>query len=320
MISVIIVNWNGKHHLQECLDSLRQQTFRDFESIFVDNGSNDGSVEFVKSVFPEVNLIELNYNSGFCEGNNNGIKKARGEYIVLLNNDTRVVPNWLESIVQAFSEQPEAGFCASKIIYYNEPELLDSAGDGISVSGAGFKRGHLSQAKDYNTTEYVFGACGAGMAFRKSVFDNIGLLDEDFFAIYEDVDISFRAQLAGYKCLFVPEAIVYHKVNSTLGKMSKFYVYNGQRNVEYVYFKNVPGKLIWKTIHIHFLYNIVGFSFFFLKGRGWSFIKAKLDFLKDLSKVLKKRKQIQCNIKVSHDYIYKMFEKKWLATRVKGKV
>ena len=320
MISVIIVNWNGKHHLKECLDSLRQQTYKDFEVVFVDNGSTDGSSNFVVSNYPEVRLIQLNYNSGFCEGNNTGIKHAEGDYLVLLNNDTRVEPDWLNNIHNTFSKYPEAGFCASKIVYYDQPDILDSAGDCFSICGAGIKRGHKIESKHYNKQEYVFGGCGAGIAFRKAVLDEIGLLDEDFFAIYEDVDISFRAQLAGYKCLFIPDAIIHHKVNSTLGKMSKFYVYNGQRNVEYTFFKNMPKKLLWKTLHIHILYNVLGFIFFLIKGRGWSFIKAKLDFLREFKKILEKRKQIQNNIKVSPDYIYSMFDKKWLTTRIRGKL
>jgi len=320
MLSIIIVNWNGKHHLKECFDSLRVQTSKDFEIVMVDNGSKDGSVEFIRENYPEVRLIELDYNSGFSQGNNIGIKESKGEFIVLLNNDTKVVPEWVESLLDAFERYPDAGLCASKIVYYSNPELIDSAGDGFAVCGVAFKRGHLQEESKYNSEQFVFGACGAGMAFRKAVLDEIGLLDEDFFAIYEDVDISFRAQLRGYKCIFVPSAVINHKVNSTLGKMSNFYVYNGQRNAEYVYFKNMPKKLIWRTFHIHLFYNLLGLMYFTIKGRGWSFLKAKIYFLKDIPKIKEKRRLIQQNIKTETEYIYGLMEKKWLSSRMRGKM
>ncbi len=319
MVSVIIVNWNGKHHLAECLDSLRNQTFKDLEVILVDNGSEDGSGDFVQKNYPEVRLIWLDRNYGFCKANNIAIEQAKGEYIVLLNNDTKADARWLEFINDSFSKYPEAGVCASKIVYYDQPELLDSAGDGFSVCGAGYKKGHLQGAELFNKQEFVFGGCGAALAFRKAVLGDIGLLDEDFFAIYEDTDICFRAQLVGYKCLFVPEAVVYHKVNSTLGKMSRFYVYNGQRNAEYVYFKNMPSALIWKTLPVHILYNVMAFCFFLAKGRGGSFIKAKVHFLRDLPGILQKRKEIQRSMRVSPEYIYSLLEKRWMTTRIKGK-
>jgi GT2 family glycosyltransferase len=318
-ISVVVINWNGKCHLEQNLSSVLSQTYSDFEVIVVDNGSTDGSQEYIRNNFPSVRLICLDKNYGFCKGNNEGIKAAHGDYIVLLNNDTVVEPDWLQNLYNAAVSDNDIGICASKMLLYSDKKLLDSAGDGFSICGAGFKRGHLGAADKYADSEYVFGASGGAALYKREMLEKIGLLDEDFFAIYEDVDLSFRAQLSGYKCKYVPEAVVYHKINSTIVKMSDFYVYHGQRNVEYAYFKNMPAKLIWKTLLFHLLYNLLGFIHFTLKGKGIVFLKAKIDFIKNFRNVMGKRKEIKQLKIVDDKYLWNMFEKKWLSTRLKGK-
>jgi GT2 family glycosyltransferase len=318
-ISIIILNWNGKHHLEECLTSVLKQTYNKFELIVVDNGSTDGSQEYLKEYFPGVKLICLDKNYGFCKGNNIGIKESKGEYIVLLNNDTVVLPNWLENLYSAFNNDSSIGICASKMISYYNKSALDSAGDGFSICGAGFKIGHTESPDFYSENKYVFGACAGAAMYRRDMLNEIGLLDEDFFAIYEDVDLSFRAQLAGYKCIYCADAVVYHKTNATIGKLSDFYVYNGQRNVEYAYFKNMPSDLMIKTIFPHLAFNILSFGYFLLKGKGTPFIKAKIDFLKNLNRVKKKRKEIAGLRSVDSEYILLLLERKWLSSRIKGK-
>lgn len=319
MISIIILNWNGKHHLNECLSSALQQTYTDFEVVLVDNGSTDGSQELVKRNYPNVNLICLDRNYGFCKGNNIGIKAAKGNFIILLNNDTMVETDWLENLHMCIVSEPDIGFCASKMISYYNKNLLDSAGDGFSVCGAGYKRGHFESSSKYDSNDRVFGASAGAAIYKREMLDKIGLLDEDFFAIYEDVDLSFRAQLAGYKCKHASNAVVYHKINSTLGKMSDFYVFHGQRNAEYVYFKNMPKGLILKTLHHHLLYNLLAFIYFLFKGKGMVFLKAKYVFIKDFKKVLKKRKVVQQSKVIFDEEIWNLFEKKWFSTRIKGK-
>jgi GT2 family glycosyltransferase len=319
MISVIILNWNGKNHLHECLSSVLSQTYKDYEVIVVDNGSTDGSQEYIKTSFSSVGLICNGENFGFCKGNNIGIRASKGEYIVLLNNDTVVEPDWLQQLYECMISDPEVGFCASRLLLYSERDLLDAAGDGYSICGAGYKRGHLEEAVKYDRDEFVFGACAGAAMYKREMLDKIGLLDEDFFVAYEDSDLSFRAQLAGYKCKYASKAIVYHKVNSTLGTLSDTYVFYGHRNVEYAYFKNMPSKLIFRTIFRHIAYGLLAFAYFIRRGKGKAFVKAKLDFLRNIKLVKEKRKSIQAMKCVDDAYIWAIMEKRWLSTRIKGK-
>jgi len=318
-ISVIVLNFNGKDLLKECLTSLREQTYKDFEVILVDNSSTDSSIEYVKNNFPEVKILALEKNVGFCKGNNEGIKISQGEYIVLLNNDTKVDHFWLEELYRAILGNPQVGFCASKIIFCSDQENIDTAGDGYSLCGAPFKRGHLENRDKYNKEEEVFGACAAATIYRKSMLNDIGLLDEDFFMGFEDSDLSFRAQLKGYKCLYVPTAIVFHRVSATIGKLSNRQVYYGQRNVEYVYIKNMPTGLILKHFFFHLIYNIGAFLFFLSKGRGLVFLKAKLSVSMNLKGLLEKRKVIQKTRRVDNTYLEEIMEKKCFSVRVEGK-
>ena len=320
MISLIILNWNGEKHLKECLEALRNQTYKDVEVILVDNGSTDNSVEFVRENFPEIRILALNRNMGFCKGNNEGIKKARGEYIALLNNDTKADKYWLEELYKSICKHPEIRFYTSKIVFYDDPNKIDSAGDGFGICGVPFKIGHLENSNKYSQEKVVFGACGGASLYKKDMLNDIGLLDEDFFAIYEDGDLNFRAQLKGYKCLFVPSAIVYHKGSSSIGKLSAFYVYYGQRNVEYLYIKNMPFSLIVKNGYIHLLYILLAFVYFLIKGKAIKFLMAKSDVLGNLSNLLKKRSFIQKNPKVNNSHLSSLFERKWLRTRIKGKL
>ncbi len=305
--------------MNECLSSVLRQTYKEYEVIVVDNGSTDGSQEYIITNFPSVNLICNESNYGFCKGNNIGIRASKGEYIVLLNNDTVVEPDWLQQLYDCMIADSTVGICASKLIYYSERDMLDAAGDGYSVCGAGFKRGHLEPVTSYEMDEYTFGACAGAAMYKKEMLDKIGLLDEDFFVAYEDSDLSLRAQLAGYRCKFASKARVYHKVNSTLGTLSETYVFYGHRNVEYVYFKNIPSGLIFKTIFRHIAYDMLAFAYFTKKGKAKAFIKAKCDFIRNVRMIREKRSKIQMMKCVDDAYIWSIMEKKWLSTRIKGK-
>ena len=309
LASVIIVNWNGRKFLPECLESLRHQAYLRFSIILVDNGSTDGSVDFVAQNYPEVHTIALPKNVGFSVANNLAIKTVHTEYVALLNNDAVAHPLWLQSLIRALESCPEAGFAASKMLYYDNPEIIDRAGDSYTRAGAGLLRGRAEPASSYNQQEWIFGACAAAALYRSRMLWDIGLFDEDFFLLYEDVDLSFRAQLRGYKCLYVPEAIVHHKGSSSIIYDSPTSVYYGHRNLEWVYIKNMPAGLILKTIFPHVIYDIAAFFFFTARGRTKDFIKAKWDALKGLKKALKKRKQIQRSRIVNDDYIWGLVEK-----------
>ena len=318
--SIVIVNWNGKKFLSECLDGLRRQIFQPLAITLVDNGSTDGSVDFVTQNYPEVNTIALSKNLGFPAANNIVLKTVHTEYVALLNNDAVADPMWLKSLVEALEEQPEAGFAASKMLLYDNPGIIDRTGDGYSRAGAGLLRGRGMTADSYNVQEWIFGACAGAALYRTKMLRDIGIFDEDFFLLYEDVDLSFRAQLKGYKCLYVPEAIVYHKGSGSIVHDSPISVYYGHRNLEWVYVKNMPTALILKTIFPHIIYDIGAFFYFAANGRIKEFIKAKWDAMKGLKKTLQKRRQIQNNKKVDDDYIWGLLEKETFFPRLTKRI
>jgi len=159
LISVIVVNWNGKQHLEECLHSLSKQTIKDFEIILVDNGPTDVSANFVEGRYPYVRIVRLEENEGFCGGNNIGLQHATGEFVALLNNDTRVNSHWLAELLKEMTRDPKIGICDSCMVNYFKPEFLDTAGDGYDICGVGFKIGNRLQVSEYQNKREVFGAC-----------------------------------------------------------------------------------------------------------------------------------------------------------------
>ena len=308
MITVIVVNWNGKNLLPECLDGIRRQSFRHFSTVLVDNGSNDGSIDFVRQNYPEVELIELNENHGFAAANNIALRAVQSRYAALLNNDAVPHTLWLEKLAGSLEAHPEAGLAGSKMLFGHNPKIIDRAGDCYTKAGTALLRGRARPAWDFNRPEWIFGACAGAALYRTRMLADIGLFDEDFFLLYEDVDLCFRAQLSGYKCLYVPDAIVYHKASSSIGDDSPISVYYSHRNLEWVYIHNMPGSLIKKTLVHHIIYTMAAFIFFVARGRAVDFIRAKWHALKGLKQALKKRGQIQNSRKVGDEYIWGILE------------
>ena len=309
LVTIIIVNWNGKPLLSDCLDSVRNQSFRDFETILVDNGSVDGSIHWVQQHHSDVRIISLPENTGFCVANNIGLRKVKTKYVALLNNDAVAHPFWLLNLVNGLETHKEAGSAASKILYHWDPNIIDRAGDGYTRAGVGLLRGRGMPPNAFDKPQWIFGACAAAALYRKSMIDKIGFFDEDFFLIYEDVDLSFRALLNGYKCLFVPDSIVYHKSSSTVVRDSNISIYYGHRNMEWVYFKNMPTELIGKTLFLHAIHAIGSIIYFASKGHLKSILRAKSDAFKHMKEVLKKRQFIQERKRISNEYLWKLFEK-----------
>lgn len=312
MVSIIIPNWNGKKYLRDCLGAIRVQTYRDFEILLVDNASSDSSIEFVTPFFPEIQVIPLSQNRGFSGAVNEGIQRARGEFIALLNNDAQPDPQWLEELVKAIQTSPNIGFCASKILIAPQGVQIDTAGDSYTSFGVALKRGHTIPQNQYIRPELVFGACAAAALYRKSLFAEIGLFDEDFFCTYEDVDVSFRAQLSGYRCLFVPSAVVRHVGGGTMGQDNLYTAYYGQRNLESVLFQNMPAGLLLKYLPVHCGYLILAFLYSIGKGRGGTFLRAKRDALVQIERVLAKRKEVQAKRKVSLQYLEGILDRRSL--------
>ncbi len=319
-VSLIVVNWNGARLLRGCLDSLSRQTYAGHEIILVDNGSKDGSVRLVRESFPEVRVVELAENTGFAAGNSAGLEVAEGQFVALFNNDARADEFWLENLLRPMREDPEVGICASKLMIDGTGKI-NSAGDGITTAGVGFNRGLHAEALRYDLGGTVFGACGAAVLYRREMVDEIGFLDEDFFLYDEDTDLNFRAQLGGWKCVYVPEAIVYHKVNATSHRLSDLHVYYHTRNLEFVWMKNMPTGLMLRFAHHKIIQEVGSFSYICLRHGKWSpFFRAKRDALKMLPLVLKKRREIQKKRSVSNRYIKRLLTPIFSREMVRQKV
>jgi GT2 family glycosyltransferase len=250
LVSVIIPNWNGVQHLPDCLDSLRRQSYPHFEVILVDNGSHDSSLTLLAQQYPHVRMFPLAENRGFAPACNMGMRAARGELVVLLNNDTEADPGWLEAVVGAFARHPDAGSVASKMRLFDQRDRLHTAGDYYRLDGVPGNRGVWQRDEGQFDQELpVFSACGGSAAYRRSMLDGVGLLDEAFFYSCEDVDLGWRAQLAGWPCIYAPKAVVYHKVSAT-GAGSTSSYFDG-RNFIYLIVKDYPWSLLrrhWRQV------------------------------------------------------------------------
>ena len=305
LVSVIIPNWNGVRFLPVCLDSLRRQTYPRLEIIVVDNASTDGSQALVRERYPEVRLIQLPENRGFTGACNAGIEASRGEIVILLNNDTEVTSGWVAEVVTAFERHPEAGMVASKMLLYDRRDTLHTAGDVYSLDGLPGNRGVWQKdGERYNTELYVFSACGGSAAYRRAMLEQIGLLDEDFFFSCEDIDLGWRAQLAGWRCVYAPEAVLYHHLAATGGDVTASF-YNG-RNYLWLIAKNYPGPLLrkhWPEIvraQLRLAWEAI---------RAWrgeaarARLRGMLVGLLTLPRALRKRRQVQAMRTVSVEYL-----------------
>lgn len=306
-VSVIIINYNGEGLIEVCLRALEKQIFKDFEVVIVDNSSIDNSRHIIQKflkespIAPLVKLVPLDKNFGFAGGNIQGLKHANNsKYIALLNNDTKPERNWLRNLVNAMDREPMVGICASKLIVYGT-DIIDSAGVEFSSFLKGFNRGEGEKISLLDKKEYVFGACAGAALYRRRMIDEVGFLDEDFFLIHEDVDLNLRAQLYGWKTLYIPTAPCYHKVRSSIGKMSDKAVYYTLRNSEFVRIKNIPLSFFVRYLLEFILGGISEFLYFAVKHRYLIlYFKAKLDAVKMFPVMLKKRKDIMKAKKIAN--------------------
>jgi GT2 family glycosyltransferase len=317
--SIVIVNWNGRQYLEPCLNAVAAQQGVEAETILVDNGSTDGTAAFVRERFPWVRLVALAENRGFAGGNNAGAREARGRFIVLLNNDTVPEPGWLAALLRGRESAGLNALASSQIVYMHDPRVIDSAGDGLLRWGGAFKWHHGATIEAATESREVFGVCGAACAIPRAVFDELGGFDEDFFASHEDVDLSYRARLLGYPCLYVADAVVRHHGSGTLGRTSPFAVYHGQRNLEWMYFKNTPASLLLRTLPGHLVYTAAAAVHFARAGMLAPFLRAKWSALAGLPRLLRKRAQVQRTRRVGADAIWPHLEARWLATKRREK-
>jgi GT2 family glycosyltransferase len=309
-VSIIIVNWNGETFLGRCFASLYNSTFEDFEVIFVDNGSTDNSVNLASLLMHELNfegsIIRLPENIGFTGGNIEGLRHSVGRYIVLLNNDTEVTNVWLERLVQTMDSRNNVGICGSKQIIIGTRKI-DEAGHLFSNSLNVYGRGKGKDIKNYSIPEYVPSVCAAAAIYRKSMLDEIGFFDEDFFLDYEDIDLAFRAQLAGWKVFYEPTAIVYHYCGSTKDKIKKKSEYYNQRNKKLTFLKNLPLILFFYFLPCFIIGELESVLWNIKLGNFKGYINSWIDFFRKFKLYLRKRREVMKLKRVSNCYIKGLF-------------
>jgi GT2 family glycosyltransferase len=246
LVSVIIVNWNGKQYIDACLGSLAAQTHPNLETIFVDNASCDGSAEYVRSQYPSLILVANVQNLGFAGGNNSGLPRATGKYVCLLNNDAIAAPDWIARLVQVAEADSGIGMLASKVLFREPAGMLNSTGTLVYPDLSCLNRGMFEMDQgQYDQSPEVFGPYGAAAFYRKAALDQVGLFDGEYFMHREEDDLNWRLRLAGWECRYVPEAVVTHLWSvSSGGGGSSLKLYYGERNRVWNLFKFMPPDMI----------------------------------------------------------------------------
>jgi GT2 family glycosyltransferase len=308
IIDIIVPNWNGRNWLEPCLTSLLNQTFRDFRIILVDNASTDGSVEYVNTRFPSVEVVELQKNTGFAGGINAGIMCSSAPYICWFNNDAEAAPDFLEKLLLSLQPLEPEGFAmaAPRITLRDRPNTLNSAGIFIGPDGLARERGFLRpDTNPYDKPVEVFGPAGAAAFFKREVFERVGVLDEDYFMYGDEDDISYRAQLAGYRCLYVPEAQAMHAVSGSAATIRPRAVHLACCNSLLTIFKNMPAPLLLLYLPLIIagqFYQLIKFG---RRGMWRSAIAGKLEALRLLPKNVHKRRAAQRLRKISLRHFHK---------------
>ena len=330
LISAVVLNWNGCHVLDNCLRSLYNQTYRPLEIIVVDNASTDGSVDFLREKFHSVHLIRNDKNLGFGAGNNIGIRASQGRYIMMLNNDTRLDPNCVEELKRSIEKDERFGACASKILLESRPDTIDGVGIVVCPDGLSFGRGRLQKRERYDEEEEIFFASDGACLYRREMLDDIGLYDEDFFAYADETDMGWRAQLAGWKCIYSPKAIVYHHHStSTGGRVSFFKAFLVERNRIWVALKNFPVSLILLG-QFYTLWRYAFQAYGALMGKGTAgrftsdFSKAELvkilvrayfSAARKFPLMLRKRRMIQQKKRIANRKVYRLIREFGISAR-----
>lgn len=271
--SVVIVSWNGLHHLKPCIASLLPQMEDRWELVVVDNASTDGTKEYIQGLrHPRVRLVPLESNLGFAEANNLGVERSLGQWVLLLNNDTVADPQLLRALERGTQDFPECQIFACRMIRMADSKI-DNRGIHFRALMVAAQIGTGEELRAEGPRE-VFGASGGAMLFRRDIVDDIGLFDPAFFAYQEDVDFAVRARLAGYRCLYLPSATVYHKGRGTSSRNPSLYTYYNQRNMELVV-QNFPRRLLWKYLPLRIAYAVHQVLKFTPRGDGMTVLRGK---------------------------------------------
>lgn len=293
-VAIIIVNHNGVRFLPRCLTSLQAQSYPDFEVIVVDNASTDSSVQLVRDRFPEVRLIDAGRNLGFAAGSNLGIRSTDARLIATLNNDTWVEPDWLANLVQIMHSDARIGTCASKMLFANRPDIINSAGVAVNVAGIAWDRlgGSVDGHAAAQPTD-VFAACAGAALYRRQMLDDVGLFDPEFFIYLEDVDLSWRGQLRGWRTVYVPAARVYHVHSATSRESSPLKNFHLARNRIWMVVKNYPGPQFWLYLPLLLLYDLTTVPYSALLRGDAAPLRGRASALKGLPAIWRKRQAVQ---------------------------
>ena len=300
LVSVVIVNWNGRSYLDRCLSSVLEQTWPHIEIVLVDNGSTDGSAEHVRARYPRVRVLAIEENVGFAAGSNLGIRAARGEYVATLNTDTEVEAGWLDALIQGMSASPHVGMCASKMLFLQERDRINSTGIAIDRAGIAWDRdgGKLDREAGLCSGE-VFGPCAGAALYRRELLESLDGFDEDFFYLYEDVDLAWRARLAGWRAWYCPTARVYHvhAGAGTEGTPLKSYLLG--RNRVWTILKNYTNPRWLVRLPAFLLYDLMAVGYSLIWRRDIHALRGRLAGYLALPKMLRKRARIQATRNVS---------------------
>jgi GT2 family glycosyltransferase len=315
-VTVVIVTHNSLATLPRCLSSVATQAVQPKRLVIVDNASNDGSAGITRkelfaadSCTPE--LVEFTENLGFAAANNRAIAMCDTEFVALLNPDAFPHPDWLEKLLAAAERHPEAAAFGSRQMIDGQPGIVDGTGDAYHVSGLSWRTGHGRPLRDEDLVEReIFSPCAAAALYRRSALIDVGGFDEDFFCYFEDVDLGFRLRLAGYSCVYVPDAVVDHVGSaSTGGKRSGFAAYHGHRNLVWCFVKNMPSPLFLPLMCAHVSQSLVLGLIYLARGRGRTFAKAKWHATKHIRQFWKKRRAIQRARRASWQEIWQALDK-----------
>lgn len=294
LLSILVLNYKGKHHLPDCLDAVFAQDFQDFELVFVDNASNDASPGWVRTHYPRATVVENTENWGFAEGNNRGLPHCRGEWIFFLNNDTRLEPGCLRLLAEAIANRkPAQQVFAPLMVRWSDPRLIDSGGDMLTIWGLSTKSEHLTVDHDrFAQSHPIALACGGAAVFSAELLERIGGFDPDFFLLFEDVDLSLRARHAGAEITLVPAARVWHRGSATIGNLSRTHVYYSGRNLFWAKIKNYPALTLLKFAPLELLTTLASFKGSIVHGTTRWWCEALRDMLRGIPHMLQKRRRI----------------------------
>ena len=268
-ITVVIPNYKGKKYLKNCIESVLKSTELDLEIIIVDNGSDDGTIEEIKCIYPQIQCICFDNNYGFCKAVNTGILRSKTPYVFLLNNDTIVCDGAIDALLETIRKDRRIFSVEAKMLQYHEKEKIDSAGTFYNAFGWAFARGKDRNAAEYTKRTDSFAACGGAALYRRGIFSEIGLFDESHFAYLEDIDIGYRARVCGYRNVYEPAAQILHVGSASSGsRHNEFKVKLSARNNIYLLYKNMPTVQIMFNFPLLFLGFLIKYLFFLRKGMG----------------------------------------------------